>query len=119
MNRSTWIVVLSFLIIITNNLFFNLHDLQGLHSFQVVLAIILLLIFTNKLWHFTHDFFPKKFEIPLFIAFIIVGRSTESIVRKALIKYAPVFYDEYKLYIFAVSIIIFLILVYLTKKKFS
>lgn len=60
----------------------------------------------------SRDYFPKKYEIPLFISFIIAARSTESIVRKALIAYYPNFYEEYKLYIFGFSLLVVLLIVY-------
>lgn len=109
--------VLSLLLIVANNLFFGMHELTFVHGFQVVLEILLFLYFTWSMFTIKVDYFPKKYEIPLFIAFIFAARSTESIVRKLLIRYSPEFYQAYKLYIFAFSIILFLVIVYFLQKS--
>lgn len=63
------------------------------------------------------DFFPKKYEIALFIVFIFMARLTESIIRKYLMLYFAEFYQNYKLYIFALAIVIFLVVVYFLQKS--
>jgi hypothetical protein len=117
MMKSPLFFVLSLILVIANNLLFSMHEQSFVHGLQTILGIFLCIYFTWGMLNVTVGYFPKKYEIPLFIAFIVVARSTESIIRKFLIHYFPEFYQEYKLYIFALSILIFLSVVYFLQKS--
>ena len=93
-----------------------MHEQSFVHGLQIVLGISLCFHFTWSMLNITAGYFPKQYEIPLFIAFIVVARSTESIIRKSLIQYYPEFYQEYKLYIFALAIIVFLVVIYFLQR---
>ncbi|MBL1408669.1 hypothetical protein [Sphingobacterium faecale] len=95
------------LLIIVNNLLFGIHQVTMLHGFQLFVSLLLLLFCIRKMMQFTFDKLPKKYEIPLVIAFILMARNTESIVRKGLIAYYPDFYQANKLYIFIVAVVLF------------
>lgn len=117
MLKSPLYFVLSLLLIVVNNLLFSMHESAIMHCIQVIGGILLCFHFTWSMLNITSSYFPKKYEIPLFITFIVVARSTESIIRKSLIHYFPEFYQEYKLYIFALSIFVFLTVVYFLQKS--
>ncbi len=93
-----------------------MHEGAIIHCIQVIVGILLCFHFTCSILNTTADF-PKQYEIPLFIGFIVVARSTESIIRKSLINYYPDFYQDYKLYIFAIVLAIFLVVVYFLQKS--
>ena len=93
-----------------------MHKQSFVHGMQIVFGVLLCFHFTWSMLNITSSYFPKKYEIPLFIAFIVVARSTESIIRKSLIHYFPEFYQEYKLYIFALAISVFLIVIYFIQR---
>ena len=117
MLKSPLIFVLSLILVIVNNLMFSMHEQSFMHGLQTILGVSLCIHFTWGMLNVTAGYFPEKYEIPLFIAFIVVARSTESIIRKSLIHYFPEFYQEYKLYIFALSILVFLTVVYFLQKS--
>jgi hypothetical protein len=112
MLKSPLFFVLSLILVVANNLLFSMHEQSFVCGLQTILGVLLCFHFTWSMLNITAGHFPKKYEIPLFIAFIIVARSTESIIRKSLILYSPEFYQEYKLYIFALAILLFLAVVY-------
>lgn len=117
MLKSPLFFALSLLIIIVNNLLFGRYEQSYVHGLQIVLGILLCFHFAWSMLNITAGYFPKQYEIPLFIAFIVVARSTESIIRKSLILYSPEFYQEFKLYIFALAILIFFVTVYFLQNK--
>lgn len=117
MLKSSLLFFIALVIIISNNAFFNIFETSLLHIIQVIGGVFMFFYFVISMINVTSDYFPKKYDILLFISFIFAARSTESLVRKYLVLYYPTFYDAYKLYIFGFSIVILLMIVYFVNKK--
>lgn len=110
--KSALFLIITLLVIITNNMMFTMHEYTLVHVLQICIGVVLLVLFTWSMTLLSSNYLPKKYEMGFLFGFIFAARSTESILRKYLVAYHAAFYEAYKLYLFAGAVVLLLLGLY-------
>lgn len=91
-------------IIILDNIFFDVNSIIEVHIVQVVLLILGIALLIISIINLEKSAYPNKYKIPLFTGFAIMMANIESIFSKLVSNYYPSFYDIYNVSVFLVLI---------------